>query len=192
MLTNWVPSRYIQNSIWDGFAYAATAFKEGSGAARNSGFPRFVEKHYGARWNNDWDAAFRLIYASAPEIKGESTTESVPLHVPWSNDEQLSAVLEDRSLRSNRFTVLRQRLTRLEALVLKNLADFQALELSIAYMEHLYWRETILVEHAARKPSTREDAEQVMKNVAERDHSFGTSAFKGLGSRPICQLRRKS
>jgi len=178
ILTNWVPSRYIQNSIWDGFAYAATAFKEGSGVARNSGFQRFVEKHYGARWNNDWDAAFRLIYASAPEIERASTAGTVPLHVPWSNDEQLSAVLEDRSPRSNRFTELRHLLTRLEALVLKNLADFEALELSIAYLEHLYWRETIVVEHAARKPSTLDDADQLMKNIAERDHGLAQALSK--------------
>src|SRR5262249_24613212 len=30
ILTNWVPSRYIQNSIWDGFSYAAVAFNEGT------------------------------------------------------------------------------------------------------------------------------------------------------------------
>ena len=178
MLTNWVPSRYIQNSIWDGFAYAATAFKEGSKAARNSGFQRFVEKHYGARWNNDWDAAFRLTYASAPGIEHASTAGTVPLHVPFSSDEQLSAVLEDRSLRSNRFAELRRLLTRLEAQVQKNLEDFQALELSIEYMGHLYWRETIVVELAARKPSTRDDAEQVIKNVAERDQGLAQALSK--------------
>lgn len=178
ILTNWVPSRYIQNSIWDGFAYAATAFKEGSSVARNSGFQRFVEKHYGARWNSDWDTAFRLIYASAPEIERASTAGTVPLHVPWSSDEQLSAVLKDRSLRSNRFTELGRLLTRLEAQVLKNPADFQALELSIAYLEQLYWRETIVVEHAARNPLTREDADQVIRNVAERDRSLAQALSK--------------
>jgi len=45
ILTNWVPSRYIQNSLWDGFAYAAVAFNHGTATAQNSGLRRFVERH---------------------------------------------------------------------------------------------------------------------------------------------------
>ena len=178
ILTNWVPSRYIQNSIWDGFAYAAVAFKEGSSVAQKSGLRRFVENHYRARWNDDWDRAFRLIYASAPQIERESTAGAVPLHVPWSNDEQLSAVLENRSLQANPFTRLRGLLIRLDAQVLKNRADFQAFELSVAYMEQLYWREAIVVEHAAAKPLTREDADVMIKKVAERDRSLAEALSK--------------
>src|ERR1700733_3268110 len=51
VVTNWVPSRYLQNSIWDGFAYAAVALKDGTATAQNSAFRRFVAKHYGADWN---------------------------------------------------------------------------------------------------------------------------------------------
>src|ERR1035441_10758379 len=44
ILTNWVPSRYVQNSIWDGFAYAAVAFNEGTATAQSAAFRRFVER----------------------------------------------------------------------------------------------------------------------------------------------------
>jgi hypothetical protein len=182
MLTNWVPSRYIQNSIWDGFAYAAVAFKEGSKTAQNSAFRRFVETRYRAHWNNDWDEAFRLIYASAPEIERESkanpSSDFVPLHVPFSSDEQLQAVLRKPSLPHNPFTRLRSLLAQLQAQVLKNLADFRAFELSVSYMEQLYWRETVVVDHAATKSLSREDAALAIKNVAERDHAMATALSK--------------
>lgn len=173
ILTNWVPSRYIQNSIWDGFAYAAVAFKQGTAVARESGFRRFVEKHYRAEWNEIWEEAFRLIYDAAPQVeRREAANGSPPLHVPWSNDEQLAAVLKGRSPRSYPFTRLRSLLVQLEAGVLKNLADFQAFALSVDYLEKVYWREGIVIEYAARNPVTQEDARMVIESVAERDRAL--------------------
>jgi hypothetical protein len=173
ILTNWVPSRYIQNSIWDGFAYAAVAFKEGTAVARESGFRRLVEKHYRAHWNEVWEEAFRLVYDAAPQVEGRRTaTGSPPLHVPWSSDEELAAVLEDRSPRSYPFTRLRSLLVQLETGVLKNLADFQAFALAVDYLEKVYWREGIVVEYAAGKPATPDDGRLVIESVAERDRAL--------------------
>ena len=176
ILTNWVPSRYIQNSIWDGFAYAAVGFKEGSINARKHGFRRFVENHYRADWNNTWEEAFRLINNTAPQVEERETTAgALPLHVPWSNDEELEEVLKDRSPRSYPFTRLRSLLVQLESQVLKNLADFQAVALSVVYLEHLYWRETIVVEHIAKK---REDSVSLIRNIAERDRALAETLSK--------------
>lgn len=172
ILTNWVPSRYIQNSIWDGFAYAAVAFKEGSAAARNSGFRRFVERHYRADWNDTWDEAFRLIYAAAPQVEEEDTSHGIPLHVPWNNDEQLAAVLKNRSPRSVPFTQIRSLLVQLEAQVLKNLSDFQAFALSVRYLEQLFLREAIVIEYAAKKSLAKEDAGLIIQSIAERDRTL--------------------
>ena len=74
VLTNWVPSRYVQNSIWDGFAYAAVAFNQGAAAAQTSGLRRFVEgRRSQANWSETWEEASQLIYDDAPYIEdGES------------------------------------------------------------------------------------------------------------------------
>jgi hypothetical protein len=179
ILTNWVPSRYIQNSIWDGFAYAAAVFKEGKATARNSGFRRFVEKHYQAGWNNVWDEAFRLIYDAAPQVIGPGTAPgAVPLHVPWSSDEQLAELIKDRLPRSYPFTRLRSLLVQLETQVLRNLADFQAFELSVEYLEKMFWRETIVVESGAIKPLTQKDADSVIQSIAERDRALSEALSK--------------
>ena len=178
ILTNWVPSRYIQNSIWDGFAYAAVAFKEGTSVAKDSGFRRFVEKHYEADWNDQWAEVFRLIYAAAPQVEHHASAGAVRLHVPWSTDDELAAVLKNGSPQSFVFTRLRGLVEQLESHVSKNRADFQAFALSVAYLDQLYWRETTVVEHVAKKSLARDDAASLIKNIAERDHVLAEALSK--------------
>lgn len=173
IVTNWVPSRYIQNSIWDGLAYAAVAFNDGAPTARNSAFQHFVEKHYRAEWNEIWDEAFRLIYEAAPQIHEKKRAPgALTLRVPWSNDQELAAVLKDRSPRANPFTRLRSLLVQLEPRVLKNFADFRAFNLSVDYLERLYWREAIVIQYGASKQLTREDADLAIRRIAESDRAM--------------------
>jgi hypothetical protein len=174
ILTNWVPSRYVQNSIWDGFAYAAVAFHQGTAAAQTSGLRRFVERHYRANWSETWDEAFQLIYDDAPyvEDRESSTWMGLRLSIPWSNDEQLTTLIRDGSPRQNPFTRLRSLLVLLEPSVLKNLGDFQAFKLSVEYLERMFWREAVIIEHAAKQPVARETADLLIQSIAERDQAL--------------------
>jgi Glycosyl hydrolase family 20, catalytic domain len=174
ILTNWIPSRYLQNAIWDGFAYAAVAFSQGTATAQTSGFRRFVEKHYRARWDATWDEAFQLIYDFAPYVQDRETSSRMGLRlpVPWSNDEQLTALLADGSPRQNPFTKLRSLLVQLEASVLENLSDFKAFELCVVYLESAIWREAVIIEYAAAHPIERATADLLIRNIAERDHAL--------------------
>jgi hypothetical protein len=173
MLTNWIPSRYVQNSIWDGFAYAAVAFNQGTATAQTSGFRRFVEKHYRATWNEHWSEAFQIIYESAPGVRERETASwmGLSLRIPWSNDEQFTALLKDISPRANPFTRLRSLLVELEPLVLKNLADFQAFALCAEYLERTCWRDAVVVEQAGKR-ADRDTAELLIENIAERDRAL--------------------
>ena len=178
ILTNWVPSRYIQGSIWDGFAYAAVAFNEGTSAARKSAFQRFVERHYGTSWSDDWDEAFRLFYQAAPQVHEQGTRAgAVPLRVPWSNDEQLSAVLRTASSVSNPFTPIRNVLENLGGKVSKNVADFDAFLLTVRYLEHTSWRDWIV----GSQPIAREKAAALIKEIAEGDRAFAEELSKDWG-----------
>jgi len=175
ILTNWVPTRYIQNSIWDGFAYAAVAFSQGTNAARTSAFQRFVEKHYGATWNHDWEEAFHLIYAAAPQVhEPNSPPDEVPLRVPWSSDEQLGKVLSHPSSGPNPFTQLNSLLDQLQKQVSRNLADFKSVALTVSYLEQVYWRENIL----SKKPLTREEAASLINDIANRDRLLAEAISK--------------
>jgi hypothetical protein len=174
ILTNWIPSRYVQNSIWDGFAYAAVAFRQGTSTAQTSGLRRFVERHYQANWSETWDEAFRLVYDNAPYIKDRESSSwmGLQLSIPWSDDTQLTAVLRASAPRQNPFTRLRSLLVLLEPSVLKNLGDFQAFQLCVEYLERMFWRESIIAEHSVKQSLTRETADLLIQSIAQRDHAL--------------------
>jgi hypothetical protein len=173
ILTNWVPSRYVQSSIWDGFAYAAVAFNEGTVIAQASGFRRFVERHYRAKWNEAWNETIQIIYDSAPCVQQRDTVSSMlPLLTPWSSDEQLSAKLRNRSPRPNPFTKLLSLLGQLRPQVLKNHADFHAFQLCAEYLEGMFWREAVILDQSAKKPLDPEAANLLINGIADRDQSL--------------------
>ena len=175
ILTNWVPSRYIQNSIWDGFAYAAVAFNEGTDTAQKAAFRRFVERHYGASWSHEWDEVFRLMYRLAPQVHEQGTApEAVALRAPWSNDEQLSASTRIPSVKSNPFTPLRSLLEQVEKQVTKNVGDFKAFSLSAAYLEYIIWRDGIV----GNLPHGHEDIAALIREIAERDRVLAEALSK--------------
>lgn len=174
ILTNWVPSRYIQNSIWDGFAYGAVAFKEGSAAARPAAFRRFVSRHYGAEWNatetgKAWSEAFVLLYAAAPSIQPDRSSPTAQrLRVPWSSDDELAAALHDGPTGENPFTRLRSLLQQVESSVRKNAADFRAFSLCAKCLEAMVWRDAAIFE----KPQNLEAATALIAKIAERDRQI--------------------
>jgi hypothetical protein len=180
ILTNWVPSRYVQNSIWDGFAYAAVAFNEGTAMAQSAAFSRFVKKHYGANWNDDWKEAFQIIYDAAPSVPEHPTASStnLPLKVPWSTDEQLAAASRIQSPGQNPFTRLQNVLVQLKPHVLKNLADFQSLVLCVEALQRVYWREEIVIEQAAKEPQERKTSDTMLQNIAEGDQALAQALSK--------------
>jgi hypothetical protein len=175
-----VPSRYVQNSIWDGFAYAAVVFKEGTATAQSAAFRRFVERHYGASWNEDWKEAFQTIYDAAPSVQERSSASSTgfPLKVPWSNDDQLLAQFRIQAPGQNPFTSLRSVLVRLGPQVRKNLGDFQCFRLCVQALERTFWREAAVIEQIAEEPRKRENTDQFLQRIAKGDQALAESLSK--------------
>ena len=174
VVTNWIPSRYVQNSIWDSFAYAAVALNLGTATAQTSGFRRFVEKHYQTTWNGHWREVFESLYRAAPYWAEGVTTSAqrLTLPVPWSSDVDLAAVLKAATHAPNPFTRLCSLLVLLEPSILTNLPDFHAFALCIQYLERLFWRETVVVDQAAQRPLDRARASLLIQAIAARDQTL--------------------
>ncbi|HTX76556.1 MAG TPA: family 20 glycosylhydrolase [Terracidiphilus sp.] len=174
VVTNWIPSRYIQNSIWDSFAYAAVALTQGTATAQTSGFRHFVERHYQATWNEQWREVFESLYNAAPHWAGGATASrrGLDLPVPWSSDAQLTAVLRGGAPPPNPFLRLSSLLVLLEPSVLTNLADFQAFALCIQYLERMFWRESLVVDQASQRPLDRTKAALLIEAIAARDQAL--------------------
>lgn len=203
VVTNWIPSRYVQNSIWDSFAYAAIALSRGTATAQTSGFHRFVEKHYQSTWNEQWSEVFESLYSAAPYWPGSSTApwEGLTLPVPWSSDQQLTALLANGASPRNPFTRIASLLVLLEPSVLANLSDFQAFALCVQYLERMYWRQTAVIEQASQRPLNRAKATLLIQAIATRDQALavaltqdwnvGRFADSGAASRLVFDLRPK-
>jgi Glycosyl hydrolase family 20, catalytic domain len=173
ILTNWVPSRYIQNSLWDGYAYAAVAFSQGTAAARASAFRLFVEHHFGAGWNDIWSQAFKLLYDAAPLYGDEKNTPlGLRLPVPFSTEAELTAALQRRSYPENPFRHLGKLLETVQPSVRRNPQDFEALQLSVRYLDALFWRQSIIQQTDAAKPLDRASAAQLIRTIADRDRTL--------------------
>lgn len=203
VVTNWIPSRYVQNSIWDSLAYAAIALSRGTATAQTSGFHRFVEKHYQSTWNEQWSEVFETLYSAAPYWPGSSTAswEGLRLPVPWSSDAQLTALLADSASPRNPFTRIASLLVLLEPTVLANLSDFQAFALCIQYLERMFWRQTAVIEQASQRPLNRAKATLLIQGIAARDQALaealteawdvGRFADSAAASRPVFDLQPK-
>ena len=170
IVTNWVPSRYIQRSLWDTYAYAAVAMNEGGAVARASAFRRFVEKFYKAEWNENWADIFTTLYEITPNQRSCSPAWMRPvLPVPWRSEDDLKAAVQSGMLNAPPFRRLLSQLVFSEAQVRDNLDEFVTFRLSIEYLEHVFWRITVLVEEAGKTNRTPESAAALIRTIAERD-----------------------
>ena len=187
IVTNWDPQRYIQRSMWDTFAYTGVALSEGSSAARSSAFRRFVERFYKSEWNENWSDIFTTLYEITPNKRSCSPAWMRPvLPVPWRSDDELKAAVQSGMLNAPPFRRLLSQLVFSEAQVRDNFDDFLTFRLSVEYLEHLFWRITVLVEAASKAERTPGSAEALIQTIAERDrrllHKLDASWNKGRAS----------
>jgi hypothetical protein len=168
IVTNWVPTRYLQRSLWDTFAYAAVDVNEGSRSARQSAFRRFSERFYGASWNADWQEAFITYYRITPNRHSCAPEWQGPrLPVPWANQADLRRTLGAGLIEAPSFKQLRARLASIESGVHRNEADFASLALSAEYLEYVYWRDAAVRKSAKTRESGSAGA--LIRTIADRD-----------------------
>ncbi len=199
VVTNWVPSRYIQNSIWDCLAYASVALNEGTAAARRLGLQRFVEKHYQAPWSEEWKEVFDGLYCAAPYRDEEDKGHGLKLLVPWASDAQLAQVILTGTPATNPFNGILRLLILLEPKVRANLADYHAFVLCIQYLEKLFWRDRTVAKLARQRPLDDSKARSLIQAIAARDKALadallgdwemGRFADSEAASRPVFDLQ---
>jgi hypothetical protein len=160
IVTHWCPQRYIRDSCWDGLAYAAMAMSQGGAAARATAWRLFVERHFGATWNERWSEVFTALYETAPLRYGEPLERLPP---PWSGAAELQAAVDAPAGRQRPFDKLVRQLDALQGAVRRNAADWAALRLSVAYMAHLQWRQ------AAVRGLAGDALKSALREVARRD-----------------------
>ena len=200
IVTNWVPSRYIQGSLWDTYAYAGVALNEGSAAARASAFRRFVEKFYQAPWDENWSDVFTTLYEITPNRRSCSPAWMQPvLPIPWRSDDELKAAAQSGMVDAPPFRRLLSQLVFSEAQVRDHFDDFLTFRLAVEYLEHVFWRITVLAEEAAKPERTPESVASLIRTIALRDRRLferldaswnkGRAADAAARTGPVFDLR---
>jgi len=164
LASHWVPTAYLSDSVWDSLAYAAVAISEGWEVAQREAFPRFVKRHFGSQWDEGWAEAFDGLYQTAPRSYGLPPR----LPVPWATEEALRAAAARPATIGPAYGTLRGQLLECGRRVRRNLADFRALELSVEYLEHLFWRDRLVAEAAGGQTGPC-SAEDLIRTIAGRD-----------------------
>jgi hypothetical protein len=167
IVTNWLPTRYLQNAIWDSLAYAATAMDKGSATAKSEGLARFVSRHYDGMWSAAWAGIYHLLYGFMPPKPFASG--GIPLVAPWADERALRAAVACRDRLEPPFAELRARLANRDLIVHRNQADFEAFCLTVEYLEHIYKRHRAVAEEGPAALSDPATAERLIQGIAERD-----------------------
>jgi Glycosyl hydrolase family 20, catalytic domain len=171
IVTNWVPSRYIQGSLWDSFAYAAVALERGSAMARQSGLRSFVERFYGTAWTPNWQTLFDTYYRIAPSWNScEPVSPGPALDLPWASDADVRRALRAAALATSPYRELRATIKVAEPTVRQHADSFAALALSLEYLDHVLWREIVLKE--VGPAPERVDAGRLIETIVTRDRSL--------------------
>jgi len=173
IVTHWLPSRYVVDSLWDAVAYAAVTLTEGAAAARDSAFERFVERHYGAAWDERWADVFRSAYDCTPNRKSCAPAWMGPrLPVPWRSGPELAEALHTGVRNPPPFRRILAQLAACEPGVRRNVEDFRAFRLSLEYLDHLFWR-TAALRRALRPPDAgQETLAEWLHAIARRDQEM--------------------
>ena len=172
MVTNWIPSRYLQNSVWDGFAYSAVAMKEGRAVAQAEGFRRFVERHYQVTWDDRWREIFRVLYNEEASF---SDAGSMKLALPWSSDAQLVETFKRNAPRSDHFAHVRELLVAVEPSVKRSHGDFQSFQLCVRYLDAVHARNAAVMAQAAASSAGLAADTRFMQELAGRDQSLAAA-----------------
>jgi hypothetical protein len=170
VVTNWVPTRYLQASLWDGFAYAAVTLDRGSAVARQSAFRSFVEQFYEAAWSATWRDIFETYYRVAPSWGSCASTWPGPrLAMPWASDDDLRRALGATATGPSPYRELRAAMGVAHGTVRRHVDDFAALALSAEYLDHVFWREAVV---KAAGPALGQRATRLIETIAGRDRSL--------------------
>ena len=170
LVTNWVPSRWLNGAVWDGPAY--TAFRTGPNAAadRTVGFRAFVEKHYLSAWSDEWAGLYARLFDCIPPRKACAGQLPGPFQPElWTDPDGLRRCLEQNPADPSPLQELLHWAHRCELQVSANHADFLALLRSLEFLVHLHVRSQAVQQVAGRSPAEYSQIAGVMNLVAAAD-----------------------
>ncbi|MFA6817234.1 MAG: family 20 glycosylhydrolase [Lentisphaeria bacterium] len=169
-LSNWVPTRYLQNSQWDTYTIAAEIVKNNGNYNYMDAIPAYVKDHFGTKFNANWEMIYKTIYEETPEWNcGEHDSLKF---FPWSSEKDIKDILLKNKQIHNCFSEILNLMANCRKDVKKNKADFEALFLTVEFMDYNYKRQNGLVAFVNSKKSVLQSVDKYLKKTASKDQKM--------------------
>ncbi|MBX2922799.1 MAG: family 20 glycosylhydrolase [Chitinophagaceae bacterium] len=170
ILTNWVPTRYLQNSEWDTYAIAAAIVNNNGNYHYMDAIPAFVKDHFGAAYDANWETIFKTVYEGTFQTPACGKVDSLKFS-PWSSAEDIRNVItKNRRIQKKLDEVIRL-LTAYRGNVTSNRDDFEDFMLAIRYMHYNYNRQNALLDFVRSRKNDRASVKAYLKKVAAEDQA---------------------
>ncbi len=178
--THWTPTRFLPGSNFDGLSYAARAMSRGVQGARSNAFTDVVTRRLGAEWDQAWTDIFRTIYDIAPLRLCNAPSWAEPV-LPdlWYDPESLCRAIQENAAPALPFDRLIEQMHAKSKTVTRNQADFQAMVISVKYLDHIQWRQNIT---ASLSQKTADQALRILSDIADRDAAMLRSILDAWNS----------
>jgi len=167
ILSNWVPTRYLQNSQWDTYAVATHIIKNEGTANYMKVIPLFVNKHFGVNYNSDWEEIYKTLYDDIPQWKC-GTNDSL-IFIPWNSEEHIKKIIDKNRTVKNNFTNTVYLLSSYKDSIKLNMMDFDALLLTTEFLDYNFKRQNNLLSFVQSQNVTLKSVKNYFKQVASED-----------------------
>lgn len=169
ILSNWVPTRYLQNSQWDTYYIAAEIIKNNGNYNYMDGIPTFVKDHFGSEFDLNWEKIYRTIYEDTP--LGRCGNNSSLKFLPWSSEKDVRDVISKNKPLQKRFGELIQLLITYRDSVKINKEDYEDILTTIEFINYNYNRQNELLAFVHAKKTDKKFVRVYLKKVALEDQA---------------------
>ena len=174
--THWIPTRFLPGADLDSLAYAAVAMAQEVQRARTSAFADFVTRHFEATWDSIWADIFRTLYDTAPLRLSNAPPWSDPV-IPdlWTDEPGLRSALKENEIFPLPFDRLIRQMSEKAETITRNQSDFQAMRVSVEYLDHLQQRRNITSSLCRKTP---DQAARDIASIADSDQAMLKKVLK--------------
>ena len=169
ILSNWVPTRYLQNSQWDTYTIAVNIINDKVDNYMDV-IPSFVKKHFGVEYNTNWEKIYKTIYEDIPQWTC-AQHDSLKF-IPWNSEEQIKNIISKNRFVKNNFAEIVNLLSNNRDNVKVNKGDFDALLLTTEFISYNFNRQNDLLSFVQSRGFSLSAVENYFKKVALEDQAL--------------------
>ncbi len=166
--SNWVPTRYLQDSQWDTYYIAAHLLSTDKVYNYLELLPAFLKQHFNVDYNKDWEIIYKTLYEEIPQTVKCGGVDSLNF-IPWNNIEHIKKIIKKKRPMVNNFHKVAELLTLYRDSVKKNRDDLDALLLTIEFIDYNFNRHNKLVDFANSQQFSNTSVKRFFEEIAKKD-----------------------